>query len=278
MWKVSIYTLLVANITKERKQKMNDKKDKAIVIFSGGPDSTAATLWAIDQGFDVELLTFQFFNAESYGEISASIDIARALKLPHKIVDFKSPLHLFRKDIRPMMHAGIREKDPENTAEPYLLPYGSGILLSYTASYAIDKGVKNIVWGATKDDQKDNPSYGDSFANDLADLISKTTGRSVLIHTPLSGKHKFEVITDLNEKSKLFDKTWTCIEEGPIQCGKCVACITRRVAVEISGIKDNTPYVTSSYENPLSSEQMANIRSMSESDRVALLSDMKKTC
>jgi 7-cyano-7-deazaguanine synthase len=253
-------------------------KDKAIVIFSGGPDSTAAALWAINQGYEVELLTFQFKNEDSYGEIKASMDIAQALKLKHKIVDFKSPLHMFTHRIRPMMHSGIREKESEEQASPYLLPYGSGIILSFASSYAIDAGIKNIVWGATRDDRKDNPSYSVDFATELASLISKTTGKSITIHTPLHAKHKYQVVGSVIDQSDLFHKTWTCIEEGPTQCGKCVACITRRLAVDIAKKKDLTPYISPTYNSSLSAQDIQDIPSMSQEDRDELLGDIKKTC
>ena len=69
--------------------------NKAIVVFSGGPDSTAAALWAQQSGYDVELVTFQFRNAEQYGELKASFKVAEIMGLKHTIFDFRSPMQHF---------------------------------------------------------------------------------------------------------------------------------------------------------------------------------------
>src|SRR5690348_3274490 len=88
-------------------------KQPAVLVFSGGPDSTAAAIWAVSNGFDVSLLTFQFRGADQQGEIFAAQTVARALGLPICIIDFKGPMLAFRSGIHPMMHAGIRDESRE---------------------------------------------------------------------------------------------------------------------------------------------------------------------
>lgn len=95
---------------------------KAIVIFSGGPDSTAAALWAMVHGYEVELVTFQFRNEAQYGELGSAMRVAHLLNLPHTIIDYKSPMNVFSTNMHILMHAGVPPLK-DDKSKPYLMPY-----------------------------------------------------------------------------------------------------------------------------------------------------------
>lgn len=214
-----------------------------LVVFSGGPDSTAAAMWAVGAGFKVSLLTFQYRGREQYGEIRASMTVAAALKLPHTIIDFKSTMGSFSPLAHIMMHAGTQEGD-FNSRTSHLMPFGAGMVLSIAANYALYNNIKRIVWGATKDDFHDgNYQYGKNFADDLAVLVSKATGTKFEIITPFHDMHKYEIMKEFfSDNEELFAETWSCKGTGQVQSGNCEASTARRISAELAGLRDETVY------------------------------------
>jgi 7-cyano-7-deazaguanine synthase len=248
---------------------------RAIVIFSGGPDSTAAALWAVSEGIHVELLTFQFKNQEQYHELRAAINVATTLGLSHTILDFKSPLHLFPEGVRILMHAGA---DSEATTREgkYLLPFGAGIVLSMAASYALSRNISQLVWGATKSDGYENFEYSQGFAEELGSLISKAVGSTFSIHVPWAARQKYEVLSQFQGQESLFAATWSCRspKQGR-QCGECEACIARRLSAQLAGLADRSAYSTPAFKHPLSAQQLGDPRSISDEVLAALTKSPK---
>jgi 7-cyano-7-deazaguanine synthase len=250
---------------------------KAIVIFSGGPDSTAAALWAMSKGFEIELLTFQFKYKAQYGELRSACEVAKALNVPHTIIDFKSPLGVFPQKVVILMHAGTPKYDTK-ADESSLLPYGAGIILSVASSYALTQiGVETVIWGATRSDAVENDDYTQEFADKLAELISYSTKRKLQIEVPFSDKNKYQLLEEFNGKEELFAMTWSCKEESDYACGTCKACIARRLASQLANIKDLSNYINKVWVNPLSTAQLGAFGTMSIDERHTMLSDIEKS-
>jgi 7-cyano-7-deazaguanine synthase len=250
---------------------------KAIVIFSGGPDSTAAALWAISQGYEIELLTFQFKHKAQYGELRSAFEVAKALNAPHTILDFKSPLGVFPPKVVILMHAGTPKYDATSN-ESSLLPFGAGIILSMASSYALTQvGVETVIWGATRSDAVENSDYTQEFADKLSDLISFSAKRNIKIEVPFSSKNKYQLLEEFKGKEDLFSLTWSCKEESTHPCGICKSCVARRLAAQLANIKDATPYKNKNWVNPLSSAQLGTFGALSVDERHQVLADLEKS-
>ena len=165
----------------------------AVVVFSGGPDSTAAALWGVAEGFSLKLLTFQFKGDEQNGELLAAMQVAKALALPHSIVDFKAPMSLFRPDVHVLMHADTSQSSDKS--KPHRMEFGAGLILSTAAAYAVYHGYDCVIWGANKDDLVGGRyEYSQKFADAIAGLVSKCTGKDFTIYVPFAKKHKHQVL------------------------------------------------------------------------------------
>lgn len=238
---------------------------KAIVILSGGPDSTSAALWALEEGYEVELVSFQFRNESQYGELKSAIAVADELELPHRIIDFKSPMHVFTEYMHVMMHAGVPELG-HTKDEPYLMPFGVGTMLSLAVSYALHEQKYHIVWGATADDGTVHAEYSAAFCNKLSELVEMATNQKVAIHTPFSDMHKAEVLSAFRTRENLFSRTWSCRNGESIQCGNCEGCNARRVASNIAGVTDSTSYREMGFSSPLSEFASADLQALTKKD------------
>lgn len=239
----------------------------AVVIFSGGPDSTAAALWALEQGCKVKLLTYQFNGHEQNGELNSAMQIAKTLKLPHSIIDFKSPMSVFSSDVRVLMHADTTQT--KDKTKPHRMEFGAGMILSTSAAYANYHGFDSVIWGANKDDVIGGKyEYTQDFANNLATLVSRCTGSSFDIAVPFAEKHKYQLFKAFRGKEDLFAETWSAKSGGYIQDGKTRACIARRLAAKLAGLNDLTLYTHNSYdfENKLTKEQMKDFSKISDEE------------
>jgi 7-cyano-7-deazaguanine synthase in queuosine biosynthesis len=217
---------------------------KAIVIFSGGPDSTAAALWSIAQGYETELLTFLFKDKSQYGELKASIKIADSLSLKQTLFDFKSSMGAFEPNAHILMHAGTEVVGVDKSLD-HRLPLGAAMILTTACNYAVYNGIHTVVWGATKSDsQSGNYEYTQDFCDDLASVLSKVVTSKINIIAPFSNMRKYEIIKEYySAKEALFANTWSCKSGGSVQSGDCHASRARRVAARMAGVPDNTEYL-----------------------------------
>ncbi|ELY72700.1 7-cyano-7-deazaguanine synthase [Natrinema pallidum] len=245
----------------------NNNTDAA-AVFSGGPDSTAAALWAKENGYDVELVSYQFHDEKQYGELRSAMKVAELLDMEHTVIDFKAPTNAFGENAQMFMHAGtdtaLQKQEGDEHAmmvnhkkAPHLVPFASGVLLSMTASYAIYNSANSVIWGATADDGSNNVHYRQEFADELADFVSRKEDYPVEIALPIADKHKYEILETYKGREDLFAETWSCKEPvGDTQCGTCAACVARRVSAEIAGIEDHTTYDQDEYEHPFTDAQI----------------------
>lgn len=212
-----------------------------LVVFSGGPDSTAAALYFLDQGDDVALITFET-RWRDQSELYAAMKVAEKLKLPLAVVDFRGPLMGLGSNVHPFMHAGTTTSLRDRTA-PHMQPFGATTLLAYAASYAVYQGYSQLGWGATADDRRSLPEYSQDYVDKLAELVLIATDVPLKITAPFSSRHKPQVLAAYRGKEELFALTWSCkIPTRGMQCGMCAACRARNASARLAGIPDLSSY------------------------------------
>ena len=140
------------------------KKDKAVVVFSGGQDSTTCLFWAIKQFAEVEAVTFDY-NQRHKSEIECAKNIAHELGIKHHILDMSllnqlAPNALTRND--------IEVKDGVNGELPSTFVPGRNLLfLSFAGVLASQIGAKHIITGVCETDFSGYPDCRDIFIKSL---------------------------------------------------------------------------------------------------------------
>lgn len=249
--------------------------EKAVVVFSGGPDSTAAALWCLDHGYEPELLTFQFKGQAQYGELRAAMKVAERLNLHHTLLDFQSPMMALSPNVRPLMHAGL-EPGFIDHAKDHRLPFGSGMVLTMAACYTLYHNKRTVVWGATADDSyAAKYEYSAALATDLSVMVTKSLGEGFQVLAPLSHLSKYQILDAFSQNADLFDITWSCKEAVQVQCGECHACTARRTAALLARLEDRTLYSKSEFSPPLSDDEVAAPGLMDEEARARLFGSEK---
>jgi 7-cyano-7-deazaguanine synthase len=208
------------------------KNEKAVVIFSGGQDSTTCLFWALKNFAEVEAVTFNY-NQRHKLEIDVAASIARELNVDHTILDLSllnqlAPNALTRKDI------AIEHKEGEL---PSTFVDGRNLLfLSFAAIFAKQRGARHLVTGVCETDFSGYPDCRDIFIKSLNVTLNLAMDYQFVIHTPLMWLNKAEtwkLADELGAFSFIREKTLTCyngiIADG---CGECPACHLRKRGLE----------------------------------------------
>ncbi|KMY48741.1 7-cyano-7-deazaguanine synthase QueC [Peribacillus loiseleuriae] len=209
------------------------KQEKAVVVFSGGQDSTTCLFWAMKQFKEVEAVTFDY-NQRHRLEIDCAKQIADELGIKHHILDMSllnqlAPNALTRDD--------IAVSDGEEGELPSTFVPGRNLLfLSFAGVLASQVGAKHIITGVCETDFSGYPDCRDIFIKSLNVTLNLSMDQPFVIHTPLMWMNKAEawgMADELDVLEFVRNKTLTCyngiMADG---CGDCPACKLRRKGLD----------------------------------------------
>ena len=205
---------------------------KALVVLSGGQDSTTCLYWAIKQ-FGRENVSAVGFD---YGqrhktELECAENICKEEGIafeviPTPIINQLSANSLTRDDIE------VDTEKPEGTPPNSLVEGRNMLFLTYAAIYAKTHGITELVTGVCETDFSGYPDCRDVFIKSLNVTLNLSMDYRYVIHTPLMWLDKsqtWELADELGILDTIYNKTLTCyngiIGEG---CGNCPACHLRR--------------------------------------------------
>ena len=223
-----------------------DIDKKALVLFSGGLDSTTTLAYALSNQFKIIALTINYKQRHCY-EIDAS----------KKIVDSYPDVEQIIFDIDLTRIGGSALTD--NTIEVPItntngipityVPARNTIFLSIAASYAEKYKIRDIFIGVNAIDYSGYPDCRPEFIRSYEHMINLGTkagseGHPFKIHTPLINMSKSEIITMGSNLNVNYRDTVSCysLNEKGEACGVCDSCIFRRQGFLDAGIKDPTVY------------------------------------
>lgn len=224
---------------------------KAIVLSSGGVDSTVCVAMAIKKFGKENVATTSIFYGQKHRK---ELDCAKAVSdyygIPHYEFDVSSILKfsncsLLANSTQKIVHKSYDQQIAENGAGKVstYVPFRNGLMLSVCASLAqsiYENDDVVIYLGAHADDAAGN-AYADcseEFVNTMSDAIAIGTYEQVRVEAPFAGANKAEVVRVGLELKAPFHLTWSCYEGGEKPCGTCATCIDRARAFNANGKKD----------------------------------------
>lgn len=221
---------------------------KAVVLLSGGLDSTVTLYWVKKQGYHPYCLIFDY-GQRHQREIFSAIKIAQKINCKYQLVKFKLPWGgsalLDKKIVLPQnrMIKEISKKIPST-----YVPARNTIFLSFALSYAETIDAEAIFIGANALDFSGYPDCRPEYYRAFRKMAKKGTkigqekkegGNHLKIYTPLIRKTKAEIIK-LGMKLKVpFELTWSCYAGGKRPCGKCDSCLLRIKGFQEAKINDS---------------------------------------
>jgi 7-cyano-7-deazaguanine synthase len=208
---------------------------KAVVVFSGGQDSTTCLVQALSQFDEVHAITFDYGQRHS-----EEIEVAKALAnelgcASHKIMDVsllgELAISALTRDAIPVSHE-LMENGLPNTFVP-----GRNILfLTLAGIYAYQLGADTVITGVCETDFSGYPDCRNDFVKAMEQALNLGMDKQLEIRTPLMWLNKAETwaLADKYGKLELVrNQTLTCYNgikgDG---CGDCPACLLRRRGLE----------------------------------------------
>ncbi len=224
-----------------KKVEISINKPKAIVLCSGGLDSTTVLYHAIHEGFDVYPVSFNYKQRHV-------VELAFVRRTLEKLglvdrwtvfnLDFSQIGASALTDTSLPVPQGRSPAEMERSIPISYVPLRNTIFLTYAAALAESKGIQDIFIGVNVLDYSGypdcRPKYIESIEQTL-NLGSKYVddpAKKFKIHVPLINKTKAQIIEMGKALGVDYDLTWSCynptVEGGTIKpCGKCDSCILR---------------------------------------------------
>lgn len=206
--------------------------DKAVVVFSGGQDSTTCLFWALQNFSEVETITFDYGQRHKL-EIECATSIAADLGVKQTILDMSllnqlAPNALTRHDVD-IAH--------EEGQLPNTFVDGRNLLfLSFAAIVAKQAGARHLITGVCETDFSGYPDCRDVFVKSLNVTLNLSMDYDFVIHTPLMWLNKantWKMSDELGAFNYIRERTLTCynglIGDG---CGECPACKLRKAGLD----------------------------------------------
>lgn len=221
---------------------------KALVLFSGGVDSTTCLAIAIDKyGKENVVALSVSYGQKHTKEIEAAEKVIKYYGVEHikldlaKIFEYSNCSLLSHSDeeIPKENYASQLEKTDGKPVSTYV-PFRNGLFLSTAASVALSKNCSVIYYGAHSDDAAGNayPDCSDAFNNAINEAIYIGSGNQLKVEAPFVGLNKSEVVKKGLQLKVPYELTWSCYEGGDKPCGKCGTCIDRKAAFLANGIAE----------------------------------------
>ena len=210
-----------------------DKK-RALVLFSGGQDSTTCLFWAKKHFEEVHALSFL------YGQKHAKeVELARAIAAKAEVNFYVLDVPLIGSlGSNSLTNASIvmDEEKPADSFPNTFVPGRNLFFLSIAAVYAREHGIHHLVTGVSQTDYSGYPDCRDSFIKSLNVTLNLAMEDQFVIHTPLMWLDKAEtwaLSDELGVLDLVRNETMTCYNGIPGDgCGHCPACKLRREGLE----------------------------------------------
>lgn len=209
-------------------------KDAAVVVFSGGQDSTTCLLWALDRYKEVIAVSFDYGQRHK-AELVCAEEIAKELRVEWHVLDMEllnqlAPNSLTRKDIE------VDENAPVQGAPNSVVDGRNMLFLTFAAVFAKQRGITDLVTGVSQSDFSGYPDCRDVFIKSLNATLNLAMDYTFCIETPLMWINKAEtwkLADDLGGLDLVRDKTLTCYNgiKGN-GCGNCPSCKLRSKGYE----------------------------------------------
>ena len=234
---------------------------KALVLLSGGLDSSTCLALAVNEGYEVTTLSFDYQQrhvielsksralADHYGvkeQLRIPLPFYRDLGGSALTSNIEVPKH---ENVEAMQRAN--ESDQTENIPVTYVPARNLIFLSIAVGTAEIIGADEIFIGVNALDYSGYPDCRPDFITSfehtarLATRTGVTDGR-LSLRTPLLDLSKKEIIELAHRLNMPFELTHSCYDPiGDVSCGACDSCLLRLKGFESAGLSDPIPYATS---------------------------------
>ncbi len=222
---------------------------RAVILLSGGLDSTTVLAIARSEGLECDCLTVDYGQRHRV-EIEAATTVASALgAASHRVITL---------DLRTIGGSALTDDikvpkngDPNSTEVPITyVPARNTVLLALLLGLAEVVGARQLLIGANAVDYSGypdcRPAFLEAFENlaALATVAGAERGERFQVRAPLLEMTKADIIRRGLELGMDYGLTWSCYDPSPegLACGRCDSCVLRLKGFEEAGVEDPVRY------------------------------------
>ena len=220
---------------------MTAASEKALVVLSGGQDSTTCLYWAIDRfgRTNVSSITFDYGQKHRI-----ELECAREVAAAAGVANVCLPIDTFTAlggDALTDMAIPVSDEADQETELPVTFVAGRNLIfLTFAAAHAYRHGIQHIVTGVAQTDYSGYPDCREETMAALQRAITLGMDREFTIHTPLMHRSKKETV-ELAVRLGVLEAmalTHTCYNGLRPPCGECQACRLRARGFAEAGVQD----------------------------------------
>jgi 7-cyano-7-deazaguanine synthase len=223
-----------------------EMKPKAIVLLSGGLDSTTTLAQALADGCDVTALSFRYGQRHTR-ELTSAQNVCDFYNVDHVVIDldlssFRSALTRPEIDVPEDREGDLSEKIPIT-----YVPARNIVFMSIAAGLCESIDADRIYIGANYVDYSGYPDCRPEFFEAFEKMIAVGTkagveGHPIKVMTPILRCSKADIVRLGKKLGAPLQMTWSCYEGGEKACGHCDSCRLRLRGFEEAGYKDEIEY------------------------------------
>ncbi|MAE53119.1 MAG: 7-cyano-7-deazaguanine synthase QueC [Opitutae bacterium] len=215
---------------------------KALVLFSGGLDSTVLATQLKSEGAETRLLSIDYGQRHAR-ELKRAEKIAQALELPQQVLSLP--------DLGPLLGGSSLTDDKvklpeghyaEESMKATVVPNRNMILLALAGGHALSIGFDTIAYAAHAGDHTIYPDCRPEFADAMETALGLADWEKLSLHRPFVHLSKTDLVNKGAELGAPLHLTWSCYAGREIHCGKCGTCVERKEAFALAKIPDPTEY------------------------------------
>ena len=217
---------------------MRATPDAAVVLLSGGQDSTTCLAWALARFARVEAVTIDYGQRHRI-ELQSAARIAAEVGVPQRVIPCDSFAALGGNALTggEAVANGVRaDTNLPNT----FVPGRNLVFLTLAAAYAWQLGISELVTGVCQTDYSGYPDCRQDTMEALQEALRRGVDAPFTIHTPLMHLTKAQTVGMLRELGRLdlLALSHTCYNGSVPPCATCPACVLRAKGFAEAGVAD----------------------------------------
>jgi 7-cyano-7-deazaguanine synthase len=220
------------------------KRDKAIVLVSGGMDSSLTAAYAFKK-YDLAFLHVNYGQRTEKRELKAFNDIAKYFKVKEKLIVDIGYLKKIGGSSLTDRKLKVTKANIESKKIPTsYVPFRNANILAIATSWAEVIGAKRIFIGAVEEDSSGYPDCRKTFFDAYNKAIKLGTKKSsnIKIETPIIKYTKKQIVEKAIKMKAPLHLTWSCYKSNSLACGDCDSCALRLRGFSKAGYQDPIKY------------------------------------
>ena len=227
-------------------QAAQSNSKKAVVLFSGGLDSTTCLYWARAQGYTCEALTVSYGQRHAR-EVEAACKITQKLGIKHHLIDLHLPWLAASSSLtnhtQPLPDISVTQIPQAGIPSTYV-PGRNLMFLSIAGSLVDAIKAQALIAGPNAVDFSGYPDCTPAFFKAAGDALNRGTRQGVRegieVLAPLMTMSKAEIVRLAASLGVPFELTWSCYAGGAKPCGHCDSCKLRAKGFAEAGVHDTS--------------------------------------